>query len=266
MRRGAPSRTPRSHLTSFVTHLTYPPAVWVAPVRPGATVGWKRCWSCLGPLHALSHVALGGWSRRARGEGISRATDALLGSCAAGPVTAICAGWTRGSRTTGVSTGAGCAFAVSAARSAARRTCPRRSGDLITRLLARRFDQLFYAHTMFAVVRTVLVPGGVPCPGCPGAATAIVLVPFRIAVALTPLPHHASPPAWVTNCSQRGGNRATHWTAFRAAAIAALHHGARRARDWPRAASAGRAHGIFLRWQAVQNAVSGLDAWARWRS
>src|SRR5207248_9949106 len=65
----------------------------------------------------------------------------------------------------------------------------RRSGDLVSALLGDvELIELFYAHTVSPLFVAILVPGGVLLAlGVLAPGLAIVLVPFLVAVALTPL-------------------------------------------------------------------------------
>jgi ATP-binding cassette, subfamily B, bacterial len=136
----------------------------------------------------------------------------------------------------------------------------RRTGDLVSALLGDvELIELFYAHTISPLFVAILVPGGVLIALAvlaPGLA--IVLVPFLILVALTPL--------LAARQSAHLGGELRELTAEVTAhavdsvqglrTIAAFDHGAGRAAEIAsRSRELGELKRAFLRGQAVQNAA-----------
>ncbi|HET6316420.1 MAG TPA: ABC transporter transmembrane domain-containing protein, partial [Chloroflexota bacterium] len=136
----------------------------------------------------------------------------------------------------------------------------RRSGDLVSALLGDvELIELFYAHTISPLFVAILVPAGVLIAlGVQAPALAVVLVPFLVAVALTPL-------VAVRQSAQLGAALRDLTAEVTAHAvdsvqglrtIAAFDYGARRAEEIARRSrDLGELKRRFLRWQAVQNSV-----------
>jgi ATP-binding cassette subfamily B protein len=136
----------------------------------------------------------------------------------------------------------------------------RRSGDLVSALLGDvELIELFYAHTVSPLFVAILVPGGVLIAlAVLAPPLAIVLVPFLVGVALTPL--------LAARQSSRLGRQLRETTGEVTAhavdsvqglrTIAAFGHGAGRSAEVAsRSRDLGELKRQFLRWQAVQNAV-----------
>ncbi|MDQ6670636.1 MAG: thiol reductant ABC exporter subunit CydC [Chloroflexota bacterium] len=139
----------------------------------------------------------------------------------------------------------------------------RRTGDLVSALLGDvELIELFYAHTISPLFVAILVPGGVLIAlGVLAPGLAFVLVPFLVAVALTPL--------LAARQSAHLGAALRETTAEVTAhavdsiqglrTIAAFDHGAGRAAEIAdRSRELGELKRAFLRWQAAQNAA--IDA------
>jgi len=136
----------------------------------------------------------------------------------------------------------------------------RRSGDLVSALLGDvELIELFYAHTISPLFVAILVPAGVLIAlAIQAPALAVTLVPFLVAVALTPL-------VAVRQSAQLGTALRDLTAEVTAHAvdsvqglrtIAAFEYGARRAEEiGRRSRDLGELKRKFLRWQAVQNAV-----------
>jgi ATP-binding cassette subfamily C protein CydCD len=136
----------------------------------------------------------------------------------------------------------------------------RRSGDLVSALLGDvELIELFYAHTISPVFVAILVPGGVLIALAllaPGLA--FVLVPFLIAVALTPLLAARQSSQLGVALLETTGEVSAHAvdSIQGLRTIAAFDHGERRAAEVAeRSRQLGELKRAFLRWQAVQNAV-----------
>ena len=136
----------------------------------------------------------------------------------------------------------------------------RRSGDLVSALLGDvELIELFYAHTISPLFVAILEPGGVLIAlGVLAPGLAIVLVPFIVGVALTPM--------LAAKQSSRLGSQLRELTGEVTAhavdsvqglrTIAAFDHGqARAAEVAAHSRELGELKRRFLRWQAVQNAV-----------
>lgn len=136
----------------------------------------------------------------------------------------------------------------------------RRTGDLVSALLGDvELIELFYAHTISPLFVAVLVPGGVLVAlGVLAPGLAFVLVPFLIAVALTPLLAARQSSQLGAALRETTGEVNAHAvdSVQGLRTIAAFDYGADRAaevahRSW----RLGELKRVFLRWQAVQNAV-----------
>ena len=139
----------------------------------------------------------------------------------------------------------------------------RRSGDLVSALLSDvELIELFYAHTVSPLFVAILVPGGVLVAlGVLAWPLALVLVPFLVGVALTPM--------LAAQQSSRLGGALRETTGEVTAhavdsvqglrTIAAFDYGHTRAMEiGARSQKLGDLKRSFLRWQAVQNAA--IDA------
>jgi ATP-binding cassette subfamily B protein len=136
----------------------------------------------------------------------------------------------------------------------------RRSGDLVSALLGDvELIELFYAHTISPVFVAILVPGGVLIAlGTLAPGLALVLVPFLIAVALTPLLAARQSSQLGAALRETTGEVSAHAvdSIQGLRTIAAFDHGADRAAEVAeRSLRLGELKRGFLRWQAVQNAV-----------
>jgi ATP-binding cassette subfamily C protein CydCD len=139
----------------------------------------------------------------------------------------------------------------------------RRTGDLVSALLGDvELIELFYAHTVSPLFVAILVPGfvlvvlGILAPGL-----AFVLVPFLVAVALTPLLAARQSSRLGTALRETTGEVTAHAvdSVQGLRTIAAFDHGqARAAEVAARSRELGELKRRFLRWQAVQNAL--IDA------
>jgi ATP-binding cassette subfamily C protein CydCD len=136
----------------------------------------------------------------------------------------------------------------------------RRTGDLVSALLGDvELIELFYAHTVSPLFVAVLVPGSVLIAlAFLAPPLALVLVPFLVGVALTPL--------LAARQSSRLGTELRHATGEVTAhavdslqglrTIAAFDYGQARAEEIAsRSRQLAELKREFLRWQAVQNAV-----------
>ncbi|MBV9131120.1 MAG: thiol reductant ABC exporter subunit CydC [Chloroflexi bacterium] len=136
----------------------------------------------------------------------------------------------------------------------------RRSGDLVSALLGDvELIELFYAHTVSPVFVAILVPGGVLIAlGVLAPWLAVVLVPFLVGVALTPMLAARQSSRLGSQLRETTGEVTAHAidSVQGLRTIAAFDHGQTRAVE-----VADRSHDLgllkqqFLRWQAVQNAV-----------
>jgi ATP-binding cassette, subfamily B, bacterial len=136
----------------------------------------------------------------------------------------------------------------------------RRSGDLVSALLGDvELIELFYAHTISPLFVAILVPAGVLIAlAVLTPSLAVVLVPFLVAVALTPL-------LAARQSAQLGGDLRETTAEVTAHAvdsvqglrtIGAFDHGAIRVAEVAaRSLKLGELKRHFLRWQAVQNAT-----------
>jgi ATP-binding cassette subfamily C protein CydCD len=136
----------------------------------------------------------------------------------------------------------------------------RRSGDLVSALLGDvELIELFYAHTVSPVVVAVLVPGFVLVVLAVLAPwLAVVLVPFLIGVALTPMLAARQSSRLGTALRETTGEVTAHAvdSVQGLRTIAAFDHGEARAAEVAlRSQQLGDLKREFLRWQAVQNAV-----------
>jgi ATP-binding cassette subfamily C protein CydCD len=136
----------------------------------------------------------------------------------------------------------------------------RRSGDLVSALLGDvELIELFYAHTISPVFVAILVPGGVLIAlGVLAPGLAIVLVPFLIAVALTPLLAARQSAQLGAALREVTGEVSAHAvdSVQGLRTIAAFDHGPGRAAEVAeRSLQLGELKRQFLRWQAVQNAA-----------
>jgi ATP-binding cassette subfamily C protein CydCD len=136
----------------------------------------------------------------------------------------------------------------------------RRSGDLISALLGDvELIELFYAHTISPLFVAILVPGGVLIAlGVLAPQLAVVLVPFLVAVALTPLLAARQSAQLGKQLREVTGEVTAHAvdSVQGLRTIAAFDHGARRlAEVAERSYELGELKRAFLRWQAVQNAA-----------
>ncbi len=136
----------------------------------------------------------------------------------------------------------------------------RRSGDLVSALLGDvELIELFYAHTVSPVVVAVLVPGFVLIVLAVLAPwLAVVLVPFLIGVALTPMLAARQSSRLGSALRETTGEVTAHAvdSVQGLRTIAAFDHGeARSAEVALRSQQLGDLRREFLRWQAVQNAV-----------
>ncbi|MCA1646280.1 MAG: ABC transporter ATP-binding protein/permease, partial [Chloroflexi bacterium] len=136
----------------------------------------------------------------------------------------------------------------------------RRSGDLVSALLGDvELIELFYAHTISPLFVAILVPGGVLIAlGILAPGLAFVLVPFLVAVALTPLLAARQSSQLGALLRETTGEVSAHAvdSVQGLRTIAAFDHGAGRAAEIAqRSLQLGELKRAFLRWQAVQNAV-----------
>jgi ATP-binding cassette, subfamily C, bacterial CydCD len=136
----------------------------------------------------------------------------------------------------------------------------RRSGDLVSALLGDvELIELFYAHTISPLFVAILVPAGVLIAlAVQAPALAVVLVPFLIAVALTPLLAVRQSAHLGTVLRETTAEVTAHAvdSVQGLRTIAAFDYGARRADEiGERSRELGELKRKFLRWQAVQNAV-----------
>jgi ATP-binding cassette subfamily C protein CydCD len=136
----------------------------------------------------------------------------------------------------------------------------RRSGDLVSALLGDvELIELFYAHTVSPLVVAVLVPGFVLIVLAVLAPwLALVLVPFLIGVALTPMLAARQSSRLGTALRETTGEVTAHAvdSVQGLRTIAAFDHGEARAAEVAlRSQQLGDLRREFLRWQAVQNAV-----------
>jgi ATP-binding cassette subfamily C protein CydCD len=139
----------------------------------------------------------------------------------------------------------------------------RRSGDLVSALLGDvELIELFYAHTISPVFVSVLVPGGILVALATLAPSlAMVLLPFLLAVALTPLVASRQSAQLGAQLREVTGEVTAHAvdSIQGLRTIAAFDHGpARLAEIASRSLRLGELKRDFLRWQAVQNA--GIEA------
>jgi ATP-binding cassette, subfamily C, bacterial CydCD len=136
----------------------------------------------------------------------------------------------------------------------------RRSGDLVSALLGDvELIELFYAHTVSPLVVAVLVPGFVLVVLAVLAPwLALVLVPFLVGVALTPMLAARQSSRLGTALRETTGEVTAHAvdSVQGLRTIAAFGHGEARAAEVAmRSRQLGELRREFLRWQAVQNAV-----------
>jgi ATP-binding cassette subfamily C protein CydCD len=136
----------------------------------------------------------------------------------------------------------------------------RRSGDLVSALLGDvELIELFYAHTVSPLVVAVLVPAFVLVVLAVLAPwLAIVLIPFLIGVALTPMLAARQSARLGTALRETTGEVTAHAvdSVQGLRTIAAFDHGEVRAAEVAlRSQQLGTLKREFLRWQAVQNAV-----------
>jgi len=136
----------------------------------------------------------------------------------------------------------------------------RRSGDLVSALLGDvELIELFYAHTVSPVVVAVLVPGFVLVVLAVLAPwLAVVLVPFLVGVALTPMLAARQSSRLGSALRETTGEVTAHAvdSVQGLRTIAAFDHGEARAAEVAgRSRQLGELKREFLRWQAVQNAV-----------
>jgi ATP-binding cassette subfamily C protein CydCD len=136
----------------------------------------------------------------------------------------------------------------------------RRSGDLVSALLGDvELIELFYAHTISPLFVAILVPGGVLIAlGVLAAPLALVLAPFLLGVALTPLLASRQSAELGSALREVTGEVTAHAvdSVQGLRTIAAFDHGQVRAEQIAeRSRRLGQLKREFLRWQAVQNAV-----------
>jgi ATP-binding cassette subfamily C protein CydCD len=136
----------------------------------------------------------------------------------------------------------------------------RRSGDLVSALLGDvELIELFYAHTISPLFVAILVPGGVLIAlGVLAPPLALVLVPFVVGVALTPLLASRQSAHLGSALRETTGEVTAHAvdSVQGLRTIAAFGHGEVRAAEIARRSrQLGELKRAFLRWQAVQNAV-----------
>jgi ATP-binding cassette subfamily C protein CydCD len=139
----------------------------------------------------------------------------------------------------------------------------RRSGDLVSALLSDvELIELFYAHTVSPLFVAILVPGGVLVVlGVLAFPLALVLVPFLIGVALTPMLAAQQSSRLGADLRETTGEVTAHAvdSVQGLRTIAAFDYGGPRAAELAqRSLRLGDLKRVFLRWQAVQNAV--IDA------
>ncbi len=136
----------------------------------------------------------------------------------------------------------------------------RRSGDLVSALLGDvELIELFYAHTISPLFVAVLIPGGVLIALAIAApSVALVLLPFLVLVALTPLLAARQSARLGVSLREVTGEVSSHAvdSIQGLRTIAAFGYGPRRlAEIRDRSLELGALKRDFLRWQAVQNAV-----------
>jgi ATP-binding cassette subfamily C protein CydCD len=136
----------------------------------------------------------------------------------------------------------------------------RRAGDLVSALLADvELIELFYAHTVSPLFVAILVPGGILIVLALLAPTlAVVLLPFLLAVGLTPLVAVTQSSRLGARLRQATGEMTAHAvdSVQGLRTIAAFDHGARRAAELQALSERlGTLKCQFLRWLAVQNAA-----------
>jgi ATP-binding cassette subfamily C protein CydCD len=136
----------------------------------------------------------------------------------------------------------------------------RRSGDLVSALLGDvELIELFYAHTISPLFVAILVPGAVLISlGLLAPPLAFILVPFLVAVALTPLLAARQSAQLGAALREATGELTAHAvdSVQGLRTIAAFNHGAARVAEIDaRSRELGSLKRAFLRWQAVQNAV-----------
>jgi ATP-binding cassette, subfamily B, bacterial len=136
----------------------------------------------------------------------------------------------------------------------------RRSGDLVSTLLGDvELIELFYAHTISPLFVAIVVPGGVLIAlAVQAQPLALVLAPFLIAVALTPLVAARQSASLGAALRETTGEVTAHAvdSIQGLRTVAAFDGGAVRAAEVAqRSRELGELKRAFLRWQAVQNAV-----------
>jgi ATP-binding cassette, subfamily B, bacterial len=136
----------------------------------------------------------------------------------------------------------------------------RRSGDLVSALLGDiEMIELFYAHTISPLFVAILVPGGVLIAlAVLAPPLALVLIPFLVAVALTPLLAARQSSQLGTALREVTGEVTAHGvdSVQGLRTIAAFDYGRGRLDEIAaRSLELGELKRVFLRWQAVQNAV-----------
>jgi ATP-binding cassette subfamily B protein len=136
----------------------------------------------------------------------------------------------------------------------------RRSGDLVSTLLGDvELIELFYAHTISPLFVAIVVPGSVLIAlALQAQSLALVLVPFLVAVALTPLVAARQSGQLGAALRETTGEVTAHAvdSIQGLRAVAAFDGGAVRAAEVAqRSRRLGELKRAFLRWQAVQNAV-----------
>jgi ABC-type multidrug transport system fused ATPase/permease subunit len=136
----------------------------------------------------------------------------------------------------------------------------RRSGDLVSALLSDvELIELFYAHTVSPLFVAILVPGGVLIAlGVLAFPLAVVLVPFLVGVALTPMLAARQSSRLGSAMRETTGEVTAHAvdSVQGLRTIAAFDYGQVRAAEVAqRSLRLGDLKRAFLRWQAVQNAV-----------
>jgi ATP-binding cassette, subfamily C, bacterial CydCD len=136
----------------------------------------------------------------------------------------------------------------------------RRSGDLVSTLLGDvELIELFYAHTISPLFVAILVPGGVLIAlGVLAPGLAVVLVPFIVGVALTPMLAAKQSSRLGSQLRDLTGEVTAHAvdSVHGLRTIAAFDHGQTRAAEVAaHSLELGELKRRFLRWQAVQNAV-----------
>jgi ATP-binding cassette, subfamily B, bacterial len=136
----------------------------------------------------------------------------------------------------------------------------RRSGDLVSALLGDvELIELFYAHTISPLFVAILIPGGVLIALALRAPTlALVLLPFLVAVALTPLLAARQSARLGASLRDVTGEVSAHAvdSIQGLRTIAAFDYGERRGSEIAaQSQHLGDLKRDFLRWQAVQNAA-----------